>query len=85
MEIATVKCIKTAMVIFSHINEFKNSSPETNAKQLRPSPFFFLFRTSNIATDVKNQWSVQRFVSLFMENHDIALLEMKAKNGAPVS
>lgn len=27
-----------------------------------------------MATDVKNQRSVQKFVSLFTENHDIALL-----------
>ena len=38
-----------------------------------------------MATDVKNQWSAQTFVSLFMENHDISLLEIKAKHGAPVS
>jgi hypothetical protein len=39
MEIATVKFIKTAMVTFFHVHEFKNSSPETIAKQFEAISF----------------------------------------------
>jgi hypothetical protein len=40
MEIATVKFIKTAMVTFFNVHEFKNSSPETIAKQFEVISFF---------------------------------------------
>jgi len=41
MEIATVKFTKMAMVTFFHVHEFKNSSPETNAKQFEAISFLF--------------------------------------------
>ena len=52
---------------------------------LRPSPFFFLFVTNNTATDVKNQWSEQKFVSFSWRTMILLVHLPQSQNGKTVA